>query len=353
MQDLFRLLSTRLRICALFMMALGWTSHLHATEISAGTGWWQSRGGTQTGFSTWVFSEPTARDTILWQSGVNQTDGVLHPLQIFGPEGKFDFSTGTFAPRTYTGFNRSDGPGPLGSFAFTTGNGSSALVPHPIIPGVVPTATWAVSARGSLGSGAGASWSARARADDPVSIAPAQLAHISEPTYDLFDTVGLLGGTLSSEGNVELGVSYETATGATNLLDIEVNAAGATVTSDSPPGLSFFLLDSLVGGPTEPGSGNPISLMDIQSMVDSDIAPDLSIASPLFIGIYWQGIPVPTVDLGDGAVARIDTMSMAFDEAQAVVEPSTFALLGSGLLWVGLYQAQRVRRRSQRHWPVS
>src|SRR5206468_64311 len=80
-------------------------------------------GATAGGESNWTFSTPTARDTITWTSGENHTDGVSRVKMSYGPETKFDFTGGSPASRTFTGFKRDDGPGPRGSTTHTEGSG--------------------------------------------------------------------------------------------------------------------------------------------------------------------------------------------------------------------------------------
>lgn len=119
-------------------------------------------------------------------------------------------------------------------------------------------------------------------------------------------------GEYSPRGGVGLEAHYDDASGTTKLLSIRIDNTGVTVTNDDPPGLILYLLAGLDAGPTEI-PGNMTTLASIQAMLETDVASDRSIDTPLYLGIVWDDIAVPTVDLGDGSVAKIRVESEAHD----------------------------------------
>lgn len=321
-----------------------------ATTVTAGSGFFAARNDTDSGSATWRFSNPTAADTITWTSGINHTDGVAHAINTFGPEPKFT-TVPALAGRVFAGFADNDGPGPLGSTTSTSGSGNSALVPGTLW-GTNAVANWTITATGITGIAGGGGmgfprWDSTATAKDPYNIFQSQLDDIGVTTsqFDLFFSIGLAAGNLTSSslgeilGEIALNASYEDMSGMTDIIDIAIDANGATVTGSNAT--TFYLLSSLDEGPTEI-SANMTSLTDIETLLTDDIF-DLSIDTSVYLGIVLEDILVPTSTLSNGALAQIHINSIVRD-ADAVPEPATMLLLGSGLAVLAGSKLRRKKR---------
>jgi hypothetical protein len=298
----------------------------------------------------WVFSIPGPLDQIEWTSGGNFTDGAFHPLDQFGPEPKFNVAIPPPQGRQFAGFQDADGPGPQGSFALTRGLGHSGK--KVILGWTVYYAKWKIEATGQLGPGNNPSWESRCGAYDPYSITPEKLAETgadADPVYDLFFTAALDSGSYSPLGGVSLEAFYDDASGTTALMSITVDSTGVNVVNDDPPGLTLYLLDSLCEGPTE-NPGNVVTLNDIQTMLNADVASDRTIDTPLYIGFVWDDVPVPTVDLGDGSVARIRVESEAYDADAGLADIPTlteWGLIAFAVTLLALGTWMTIRRRTR------
>ena len=307
-----------------------------AAEAEAGSGFFAARKDIDTDSATWRFSDPDATDTIEWTSGPNETDGVMHPVNMFGPEGKaniFAPPPPLFGGRVFIGFADADSAGPLAphSEAETSGSGSSAFLPGTLW-GVNFRATWKVVATGALAAAPPRppKWSSQATGDDPYHITRDQLDQIgvTGTSYDLFFPVALIGGEYSEMGSIQLEASYTTASGTTELLDILLQGTTALVTNDNPTGLTFFRLSDLSEGPTEVAS-NIISLSTVQAELDVDM-DNMRLDNPLYLGIIWDDIPVPTVELSDGSLARLH-VGLRVTDADVIPEPNSMLLFVSVL----------------------
>jgi hypothetical protein len=157
------------------------------------------------------------------------------------------------------------------------------------------------------------------RGFDPFNITPENLveAGVTEAEYDIFVTAGLdAGTTMSSTGEMRLDVFYETAEGAVNLLTLAADPDGVTAGNDDPPDLRFYLLDALDEGPTENAS-NLITLEELRELLESDLL-DGGIDAPLYVGIVWEDVPVPTVAMPGGSLAKLRIESSAADAGAAL-----------------------------------
>lgn len=319
-QNQYRRRSRRycLAILATAVMILGLVQAAPATTCKAGSGRWAARRAAETGSDTWRFSEPGPLDVIAWTSGPNQTDGVNHGINRFWGgwvETKFDLGPPIRA-KIYRNFRDSDGgPLPLFSSVFTRGRGRGRTVPG-VLWGTNYKARWWLRAGGFLGTIAGAKYKAQCEALDPYVITPAQLAETgadAEDFFDLFFAAGLDTTFINEQGYAELNAYYDDALGTTNLLKVEIDRYTANVFSDNPAGLTLYLLDSLAEGPTQL-EHNIITLPELQALIEGDLVPDGHISTPISIGIVWDSIPVPTIDMGYGEVARIRVESMVYEE---------------------------------------
>jgi len=339
----------------------------YASTISATSTSLAAVGDIQTDSRNWYFSTPKPGDTITFTSGDNIADGLFYPERVvFGPASKFNFGPGGPTGKFF-GFGPIGDPGPAGSIATTAGQGQSSVAVIPIeifnplganyVIGTYTTysATWAVGANGTLGKGAaiplvgcGAKlpapcWVSRATGKDPWNLTSSDLvnAGVTGSTFDMFFMAELNGGDYSPLGGISFDVSAETAAGTSNLLDISLTDSGASVTGDNPTGLSIFRLSALDG--PFPITGTLTSLSEIQSQLQNDVASDRSVDTPLALGFLLTGIPVPSGDIGDGAVARV-SVSTAANDAAAVPEPSTLVLFGTGAVSVLACARMRGRR---------
>ena len=345
------IMKTLASLIAVLLAVSPWTT-AEATTVSAGSGLCAAGIDAEDGSATWRFSDPTAADTITWTSGINHADGTAYAKNPFGPEPKFN-TVPVLAGRIYAGFADNDGAGPAGSTTTTFGTGNGALV-EGTLWGTNAVATWSVTATGALGlptideNGTRVlpSWDSTAAAKDPYNILQSQLDDlgITGSVVDLFFPVGLTGGNLTVSSSAEilgaiaLNASYEDTSGSTEIIDILIDSSGATVTGSNAA--TFYLLSSLDEGPTEIPS-RITSLADIQALLNNDVLSDLSIDSPLFLGVVLEDMPIPTTTLSNGALARIHVDTVARDadalEADAVVpEPHTWVLLISGLIGIGV-----------------
>ena len=281
----------------------------------AGSGFFASRTATSSDSASWRFSTPDFGDLMIWTSGENHADGTLFP-QIGDPiwtEFKFNLlipPTG----KTLAGFGPRNDLGGWGSVATTSGSGASVAIPGTLW-GTNYTVSWQVTATGSRGPASLTSWDSRAEGRDPFSVTPAKLAQagITGSQYDLYFPAELSGGShLGVSGSLKLRAFYDDAAGSTKLLDISADSSGVTVTSDNPPGVSYYLLSSTAEGPTEVAA-NQVSLATIQSMIAADLATDAILNNSVSVGIVLDNLPVPTVDLGDGSVAKIRVETEAND----------------------------------------
>lgn len=169
------------------------------------------------------------------------------------------------------------------------------------------------------------------------------------PSYNLFFAASLASGSFTPGGSIGLDASYLTASGSTDLLNISINGSGAVVTNSNPSDLSFYLLSSLSEGPTE-NPAEKTTLAGIESLLNKDLSHD-SLTAPLYVGIVWDNILVPTTTMGDGAVAEIQVSSSVAASsvaASSVPEPSAWLLLGTGVLG-SLCWLRRGRGGPRRH----
>jgi FlgD Ig-like domain len=286
------------------------------------------------GHNTWRYSTPDEDDVITFKSGINRHDGTFVAQKTLGPYEKFTFPAGGgVAPKFNPGFDRTT-VGQCGSEA-TSKNGANAATSTGEYWGTNYFCAWGCSAFGILGTvqpcANGPYWEAETTVEDPWMITPETLdsLEVTESNYDLYVPVGLDSAEYSAHGLVELTASYETVSGSVTLLRIELSSGTPIVTNDGPAGLYFYRLTDPYEGPTE----NPDSLKtlaDIQSDLAADVSGDRFLDHPMYLGIVWQDIPVPTVDMDDStdAVAKIHVNMRTMDRSTTLtpVMPRTPAM---------------------------
>lgn len=308
-----------------------------ATTVSAGSGFFQNRTDTDTGSATWRFVDPTAADTISWTSGTNNTDGVAHAKNLFGPEAKFGFNAaGAPVGRVYAGFADNDGPGPAGSTTSTSGTGNGALVAGTIF-GTNAVSSWSITATGALGLPTVArripTWESTATAKDPMNIFTDEFSSlgIDPGSFDLLFSIGLEDALFGPNGTAELSASLETTGGTTELINISLGMDGAAVTGNSLASgdVLFYLLDGLGHQPLD--ETDTISLAEIQTMLDGD-ASDGHV-SDFYLGILLDNIGLTDPFFANGAAGLIHVDSTASDFAVGlpIPEPTSFLLLSAGV----------------------
>ncbi len=313
---------------------------LGTTITADDNSFWYAPSGTKAGSATWSWSNPGMSDTITWTSGTNYADTkpFTHtPLT----EGKFRFvynpATGsyTITPATFVGFSYSDGPGKAGSFANTSGSGSSTVGPKSDV------ATWTVSASGTLGTTPPPlpSYYSTASGKDPITVNASDLASLTG-SYNLFFVAGLTAANVSATGSAQFDVSYTTTAGTSDLLDIDLSPAGVLVTNAPPAGLSIFAAPSVDADPTTFNPTTALGLSDIENELQSDLSGG-GLSNPEYFAFFLNDLPIPTTEISPGVLADIDVDITANDAA--VPEPSGLFPLSVGLL--GLTSAIWWRRK--------
>jgi hypothetical protein len=293
-----------IRHLAIPLLAMS-ASPLMAASIEIGSGpiWVQPDVGP--GVSRFTITRVALDSFITWTSGENQTDGVVHALQTYGPEPKFNYKPfpGGFdlAARVFTGFTDKDGPGPRGSTTETSGSGQSEVRFTP--EGTFAVAKYKVTATGTLGnvpdSGTVpvvADYIARADGHDPMIVKGAQLeeAGLAAGGADLFFSFALYALDLASA--LPAFGQYSSAAAAwsmvangvtTTALSVFFNAAGDLVLS-SAPGVALYLLDA-PDSPPPSDTSTALDLETIEALLRADIDPDGRLDAPLHFGALIEG----------------------------------------------------------------
>ena len=308
---------------------------------ASGNWWYKSDEGSS---SVWFGTLGWAtKADINWAVSKFTADGVAQPTTPvpfkeakFGPAPKGGYPTA----KTFTGYNIT-GTGPSGSKVYSVGAGSSNA-------GIVfYGANWNVTVSG------GGTYGARADANDPWPMLASDFATFDPAsTFSLYLPFSMTSGQRSS-GGMDSGygydVSYATAAGTLDLLSVQVDHTGATVTPNSSLGsrLKFYQESgpsvSPDGMSTTPGT--PLTNAQLASLFTGDLASDGTLKSPLNLGIEVDGLAIPTDPLSDGSVASISDDAFAFEDAAAPVpEPGGATLATLGLLVL----MRRLRRTGKR-----
>jgi hypothetical protein len=308
----------------------------------------------KTGKNTWNYNAPgtagTAAAEISWIAGVDTEDGNNDPSPAltYGPEPYFN-QDGT--GRTFNAFGK-DHPlvfGPkTGSQAINDGSGSSSVSqttgsdPH-----MQYKANWQITATGKLGDPkkiTNPMWKSHTEAVDPWTITPSDFLGFSGPTFDVFFEAGITSANLSPNGTLGFDVTYQTGAGTIDLLHVTGGIGSVTVDMPAIPGLQIYAITDQTSG-ADDLAGAPLTAGGIQSLFQS-LDDTGVLSSPALFGFLLQDQPIPTQDIGGGAVASLGVDTSVDDHAEntsttSTPEPAIFALLGSGLAAIALWGRRR------------
>ena len=298
----------------------------------------------------WNYDPPKDGSGVTWHAGVDVEDGVEKPNL---PESAFDeyFDKGK-GRKKFDGFvdNPDVFTGPLGSEAINEAAGHSDVTPSQGSDNHTNySATWTITATGSLGKAKtvngvvqNPNWHSVTQANDPWNIDPADFLPLDGISYDLFFMSGVDSIDLDPVGDFDYDVYYATADGVIDLLDVSGGVGGVTVKENSSAGISIYQLTSQNEGAADITS-SALTVGQIQDLFQSVVA-DGKLDSPITFGFVLQGLPIPTVDMGDGAVASMHVDATVVDSANgagntSAPEPSAWFLIATGLFAIA-----RVRR---------
>ena len=306
-----------------------------ACVLAAGAGaasgnWWykSDEGSSSVWFGTlgwatkaninWAVSKFTA------DNAPQPTTPVPFKETKFGPAPAGGFPTS----KVFTGYNIT-GTGPAGSKVYSTGAGSSNA------GAVFYSANWNVTVSG------GGTYGVRADANDPWPMLASDFATFDPAsTFSLYLPFSMTSGQRSS-GGLDSGygydVSYTTTDGTLDLLSVQIDQTGVSVTPNSSLGsrLKFYQESGPTVSPdglsTAPGT--LLTNAQLVSLITGDVAADGSLTSALNLGIEVDGLAIPTGLLSDGSVASISDDAFAFEDATAPVsEPGGATLTALGVL---------------------
>ena len=264
------------------------------------------------GSNSWRWVNPTDVDKIHWIDGNNRADAESVGPVTKPSETKFDHSDDEIAGKNYAQLNERL-VSSSGTWVRTRAWGGSS------INNGIPTCNWTNFVDGDLGSSDDGFWKGRSQGKDPFHLYPSDFVDMQATDgWDMFTVAGLDQGTsVNTSGVVELSVFYDTADSTTNLLNILITPDGIEFTGDEPEGLRFFQVEQLDAEPTQETA--TLTLDELKTLLETEMLADRVMDSPMYIGMVWEDIPVPTVDLGNGAVARVRVESAAEEEGAAQV----------------------------------
>jgi hypothetical protein len=317
-----------------------------ACVMAAGAGaasgnWWykSDEGSSSVWFGTLSWAQ---KANINWSVSKFTADGVAQPTApVPFSEPKFGNQKGPGFPTSlvFTGYNIT-GTGPLGSKVYSTGAGSSSA------GAVFYGANWNVTVSG------GGTYGVRADANDPWPMMASDFTGFTpDSTFSLYLPFSMNSGQLGSaslDSGYGYDVSYTTASGTLDLLNVQVDKTGVTVTPNSSLGsqLSFYQESSSTVSPAgmSTAPGTPLTTSQLTSLIDGDVSSAGTLMSPINLGIELDGLAIPTTLLADGSLASIGDDAFAFEDNVATVpEPSPLVLAALGLAGV-LVGSRRVRR---------
>ena len=226
---------TSVALACAFCGALAPASVLAAGAGAASGNWWykSDEGSSSVWFGTLGWA---TKANINWAVSKFTADNVAQPTAPvpfketkFGPAPAGGFPTS----KVFTGYNIT-GTGPAGSKVFSTGAGSSNA------GAVFYSANWNVTVSG------GGTYGVRADANDPWPMLASDFATFDPAsTFSLYLPFSMTSGQRSA-GGLDSGygydVSYTTTDGTLDLLSVQVDQTGVSVTPNSSPRLALEVL---------------------------------------------------------------------------------------------------------------
>jgi hypothetical protein len=304
----------------------------------------------------WNYTPPKAGSGITWIAGVDTEDDMNNPnppVSTFNPYfvgGQPEQLQG-FAPQNPLTFK-----GSLGSQAINKGVGQSQVTPNQGSDNHTNySATWTATATGSLGTAKtvgnvtqNPNWHSTTQGNDPWYLNPSDFLPTTG-TYNLFFMSEVDSVNLSPVGSFDYDVNYQTATGTVDLLNISGGDGSLTVTLNPFPGLSVYQLTSQNEGAADITSP-PLTAGQIQGLFQS-VANAGQLFSPVTFGFVIDNLPIPTQDMGGGAVAAMNVNTTVVDSqtgngSQATPEPAAFLLIVPGLVVLSVLRRHRKFARS-------
>jgi hypothetical protein len=302
----------------------GSTAKAGSWAVSLRTGL-RDRDGNDKSWSHYTRPTSAAGAQIEWERGAYRYDSVKVGT-VETKEYKFASATNgadlTVDSRVWTGFSDRN-PNPRGDGSSTYGGGAGCGIydPQRWWP---YQAGWTNYASGTLGPQKGAYYSSYAAGDDPWPIFPDDLANIQGSKMDVYIPLSILGGWSAGTGTNSAGsnyasgffyeVEYDTASATNELLYVEMSGYQVVEASSpvSSPDLHLYLMNGEDAPPTTQ-STNEITLSQLQSMLSQQLSSGAAITTPIYIGVFLGGVPVPTVKMADGSVASAGVTAGAYD----------------------------------------
>jgi PEP-CTERM motif-containing protein len=326
-------------LCGALSPARGLADIIDAGAGAASGNWYykSDEGSSSVWFGTLSWA---TKASINWAVSKFTADGAAQPTApVPFSEIKFTPTTPLPTAKVFTGYNIA-GTGTSGSTVISTGAGSSNV-------GVAfYGANWNVTASG------GGTYGVRADANDPWPLFASDFTSFTSGSkYSLYIPFSMTSGQLDKtklDSGYGFDVSYTTAAGMVDLLNVQVSNTGVTVTPNLSLGsqLSFYQeansTTSPYGMSTTPGT--LLTTSQLTSLIMNDVASDGTLISPINLAIQVDGLAIPTGLLSDGSVASIAEDLMVFEDAVSatVSEPSTLALLGAGLVGLGFFRRRNL-----------
>ena len=218
-------------------------------------------------------------------------------------------------PKKFKGFSDTCIGSGIGNKAFGGGFGSSQWHPNWNWPW---KAAWTVTATGR------GSYYGYVNGADPWPLLRQDL--VPTPEMDIFIPIGIEAGSFTVQNDdqsyIGFDVSYKTAGGSDDLLQIVISADGVYVTTGSINSSSVELYsmtyDPLQG--LSAASTDPSKLLEastLQSMLEQDLIPGqypgtLSLENPIYIGVVVRSVRVPTLPMPSGSYADASVSSFAY-----------------------------------------
>lgn len=265
---------------------------------------------------SWDNIVPSEDSEMTWVSGANNVDGVMIPETTPLVQQKFRYTAGGHALAKALTPMHVINNGSNGSTVITSGTGRSTVT---IGRTTTYTCEWMNSVSGRLGNKKPVNWRGKSQGLDPFYINPDDFSSRGiTGHFDLGVSAGLAQDcAIGPDGLMELNLFYDIINSTTNLLSIQITPNDVIITSDMPPGLDFYLITDSFEQVGSDLVGNETTLEELRELLENDILSDGVLDQPLYIGIVWEDIPVPTVDLGNGAVARYRVETLVEDSAVA------------------------------------